>query len=349
MYNHAYRLEVIPMRVAVMGATGYAGMTLVKYLLKHPKVRIEALTTHHYTGESLADLNGAFRGENLPELISHEDLLIKMADLEVVFLALPHGVTMDWVKAFETSHALLIDLSGDYRLSAMDYENWYGQTHRHVQGLKRAVYGLPEVINRVSDQTKLIANPGCYPTASILALAPLVAAGCIDTKNIIIDAKSGASGTGRSAVIANLYCEINETLRPYGVSDHRHTPEIERILSQIANEAIMVQFTPHLIPMQSGLLVTCYASLNREMSQASLWELYSTYYHKAPFIRLIEGLPETRWVVGSNFADIGIRLDLRTGRVMVFCAIDNTIKGAAGQAIQNMNRALGLDETLGLR
>ncbi len=336
------------MKIAVLGASGYAGLTLIHWLCRHPEAEIKLITSNQYAGDALHSLDGRFYNQMLPLLSQHERIIDQIDEIDFIFLALPHGVSKTWVEKLRPYGKPLVDLSGDYRLDAKTYQDWYQEEHLDLVGLEMAHYGLATLFE-VPKGHQLTANPGCYPTASILALAPLVKAGLIDLESIVIDAKSGASGAGRSASISSLYCEVNETIRAYGVCAHRHTPEIEKILSRLADQPVMVQFTPHLVPMQHGLLASCYAKLKRVMTEAELLEIYRDFYHDKPFVRVIEGLPETRWVIGSNDADISVRIDGRTGRVMAFCAIDNTVLGAAGQAIQNMNLMMGWPQTLGLK
>ncbi|MCK8059505.1 MULTISPECIES: N-acetyl-gamma-glutamyl-phosphate reductase [unclassified Fusibacter] len=337
------------MRVSVIGATGYAGKNLVKLLVNHPVATIKVLTSNQYIGKSYESCFGEFRGYDLPVLSAHEHVFEVLEELDVVFLALPHGITMDYVKRLRTSGKLVIDLSGDYRLTKEEYDLWYQVDHIDEEGLEEAVYGLSEAFGESIEGCRLISNPGCYPTASLLSLMPLVKEGLIELGSIVIDAKSGVSGAGRTLRTDLLYCEVNESFRAYAPGTHRHTPEIERYLSDIAGEPVIVQFTPHLIPVHSGLLVSAYATLKKGVDGKNVENAFHQFYSEKLFIRIIEGLPETRWVVGTNFADIGFSVDKRTGRVLVFCAIDNTIKGAAGQAVQNMNLSLGLEETMGLK
>jgi N-acetyl-gamma-glutamyl-phosphate reductase len=338
----------VEMNVSIMGATGYAGKHLVKILINHPEIKISLLTTNQYVGKSYDSCFGEFRGTSLPTLSAHESIFEQLEELDIIFLALPHGITMNYVSRLRQSGKLIIDLSGDYRLTKETYEQWYKVNHIDEIGIKNAVYGLSEVYSKQLVGQNLITNPGCYPTATLLGLIPLVDADFIELDGIVIDAKSGVSGAGRTLKTELLYCEVNENLKAYAPCEHRHTPEIERVLSEHVKEEVVVQFTPHLIPMQSGMLTSTYAVLKEGISSEQIAKTYSAYYANRPFIRLIEGLPETRWVVGTNYADIGFSVDERTNRILVFCAIDNTIKGAAGQAVQNMNIALGFKESLGL-
>jgi len=262
---------------------------------------------------------------------------------------MPHG------KAFEITETALslgvkvIDLGADFRLKSKDvYEDWYGVKHESAELLETAVYGLTELNREAIKKCTLLANPGCYPTATILALTPLLKNKLIDINSIIVDAKSGVSGAGRTANIGSLFTECNESIKAYAVATHRHTPEIEQELSAVSLENVMISFTPHLVPMNRGILSTCYASLKKDITTEDVISLYRDFYKDDYFIKIINGLPETRWVRGSNLCHIGIKVDKRTKRVIIISAIDNLIKGAAGQAVQNMNIMFGLKETTGL-
>lgn len=367
-------------RVGVMGASGYAGMQLVDLLMSHPNIELLALSAHQGAGQYLEGMHpkyGVLGYRGL--LLTHQELLDGLDELDVVFLALPHGVSQTWVKALRQKGAqskpaaspLIIDLSGDYRLPQEDYEQWYQQEHTDPEGLNQMHYGLPALFHQSAGANQ-ISNPGCYPTAALLALAPLLAHGLVAPADLVVDAKSGVSGAGRSAAVANLYCEVNESVKVYGVGTHRHTPEIEHHLSRIAGQHCTVQFTPHLVPMQYGLLASAYGRYIENFNSPgtigagtqpqpetqsqpqpqpdteALLGLYRDYYAESPVVKVIAGLPETRWAVGTPLAYVTVRSDLRTGRIMAFCAIDNTWMGAASQAIQNMNLALGWPELTGL-
>jgi N-acetyl-gamma-glutamyl-phosphate reductase len=337
-------------RVGVIGATGYAGEQLVWILHNHSEVKIEFLSAHNYAEVEFNKVYGNYNGFIEEKCIDMEEAIKRIDKIDVLFIALPHG------KAFELSKIALdhgvkvIDLGADFRLNSESlYETWYGVKHESTQLLGDAVYGLTELNREKIKDCNLLANPGCYPTATILGLAPLLNKKLIDVDSIIIDAKSGVSGAGRSANIATLYTECNESIKAYGVTNHRHTPEIEQELSKLANENVVISFTPHLVPMNRGILSTCYGSLNTELTTEELLDIYRNYYKDEYFIKIIPDLPETRWVRGSNLCHIGLRVDKRTNRVIVVSVIDNLIKGAAGQAVQNMNIMFGLKENQGLQ
>jgi N-acetyl-gamma-glutamyl-phosphate reductase len=337
-------------RVGVVGATGYAGEQLVWILHNHKEVSIEFLSSHNYAGESFSDIYRNFTGFIEDRCINMEQAFSSLDSIDVLFIALPHG------KAFKlTEEALrlsvkVIDLGADFRLNSQDeYEKWYELKHESAVLLDAAVYGIPELNRDKIKSCNLLANPGCYPTATILGLAPLLRNKLIDNNSIIIDAKSGISGAGRAANIATLFTECNESIKAYGVPGHRHTPEIEQELSKLAGETSIVSFTPHLIPINRGILSTCYSTLKVNLTEEELKSLYLDFYKDEHFVKVLDSLPETRWVRGSNICHIGMRLDKRTNRVIVISAIDNLIKGAAGQAVQNMNIMFDIPETEGLK
>ena len=278
-----------------------------------------------------------------------EDDISKASDAaDVIFLSLPAGLASSMVSEDLLSKCVVIDLGADFRLhSQAVYEKWYRTEHHSPSLLAEAVYGLPELHRIQIVGKRLIANPGCYTTCSILTLHPLLKAGLVEKDGIIIDAKSGTSGAGRGEKLSSLFCEVDESIKPYGVATHRHTPEIEQELSLSAGSGVVVQFTPHLVPMNRGLLSVCYARLKDGVGDDDVAEAYAIYSGE-PFIRLIDGLPETRFVKGTNMVDISWRIDRRTGNIIAMGAIDNLVKGAAGQAVQNMNIAFGLDESTGL-
>ncbi len=337
-------------KAGIIGATGYAGAELVRILMRHPEAEVKWLVSKSYVGERFSSIYGnMFRiidedclGEDLPQLAEEAD---------VIFTATPQGYLSQLLTEEILEKTRVIDLSADYRLSDVSvYEQWYKLQHGSPQLIKKAVYGLCEIHREAVKKTRLVANPGCYTTCSILSVYPLVAEGLINPATIVIDAKSGTSGAGRGAKTANLFCEVNENIKAYGVATHRHTPEIEEQLSLAAKEPVTVSFTPHLVPMNRGILVTAYASVMDELTEEDIRSAYEKYYKDEYFIRLLPAgvCPETKWVEGSNFVDIGFVLDMRTGRVIIMGALDNLVKGAAGQAVQNMNLLLGLDEKTGL-
>ncbi len=336
-------------KAGIVGATGYGGQQLVWLLRNRADVEIRFISAHSNVGTEFADIYGNFKGFMADKTIDVDDVSNHINDIDVLFLALPHGKAFELVELAYKNNVKVIDISADYRIKdETEYEKWYGVKHGTPQLLKEAVYGLPELYRESIKDSKIIANPGCYPTTSILALAPLLKNGLVDTKSIIIDAKSGVSGAGRSANINNLYAEINESFKAYSLTNHRHTPEIEQVLSEQSGEKLTLNFSPHLVPMNRGILATCYANLKTSKTEDELYDLYKEQYKNEFFIRILKALPETRWVRNTNICDIALRVDKRTNRVIVVSAIDNLIKGAAGQAVQNMNIMFGLEETKGI-
>ena len=337
-------------KAGIIGATGYAGAELVRLLTAHKNVEIVWYGSRSYIDKKFSEVFGNFF--NIVDekcLDDNMDELSKMAD--VIFTATPQGFCSSLVKEEILKNTKIIDLSADYRIKDVDiYEKWYGLKHPTPEFIKEAVYGLCEVNRESIKNARLLANPGCYPTCSTLSIYPLLKEGIIDASTIIIDAKSGTSGAGRGAKVNNLFCEVNENIKAYGVATHRHTPEIEEQLSYAAGEKVLLNFTPHLVPMNRGILVTAYASLKKKVSYSEVKSIYESYYKDETFIRLLDEnvCPETRFVEGSNFVDINFKIDERTNRIIMMGAIDNLIKGAAGQAVQNMNIMFGLDETEGL-
>lgn len=336
-------------RVAVVGASGYTGVELLRLLVRHPEVELTCVTSRQYEGQQIADVF-----PSLAQIVTHRCCAVDVAAIaenaDVVFTALPHKTAMEVVPGFLDAGCRVVDLSADYRLKDVAvYEAWY-QAHSSPQLLREAVYGLPELYRCEIERARLVANPGCYPTSIALALAPLLKAGVIDHRTLIVDSKSGTSGAGRSAKTGSLFCEVNEGFKAYGVGSHRHTPEIEQTLSALAGESVVVNFTPHLLPVNRGILSTCYATLATGVSQQDVDGLFSQSYAREPFVRLCQNgqLPNTGYIQGSNYADIGVVVDHRTQRVIVVSAIDNLVKGAAGQAVQNMNLMCGFDELSGL-
>ena len=336
-------------KVGILGATGYAGQQLVWILRNHPQCEIIFLNSHNYTKNQYSEVYNNYSGLLEDTCINLEEAESKLPLINVLFIALPHGKSFDIVKKALAQGIKVIDLGADYRLkSAEVYKRWYGLEHEYKNALKDASYGLVELNRESIKKASLVANPGCYPTASILSLCPLLKHEMINPDSIIIDAKSGITGAGRTANISNLFTECNDSVKAYGIGSHRHTPEIEQELSNIYEEDITLSFTPHLIPMNRGILTTCYAKLNTKINTEELKEIYKSFYKDEYFVKIIENLPETRWVRGSNLCHIGVRVDSRTNRVIIVAAIDNLIKGAAGQAVQNMNVMFNLKETTGL-
>jgi len=336
-------------KVGIVGASGYSGVELVRILCRHPGVDLTVLTSRQYQGRQLAEIFANFFGRT--ELVfSNPEAgeLAKSADF--FFTAVPHKTAMDIVPTLLSAGKKVVDLSADFRLKdPMIYEEWY-QPHTARQYIKEAVYGLPELYRDQIKKSRLIANPGCYPTSVILGLAPLLRAGVIDPASIVVDSKSGASGAGRAAQTGTLFCEVADGFRAYKVGEHRHTPEMEQEISLLCQESVVVSFTPHLLPISRGILSTIYAKLRKPFSQEEIYELYVRSYADEPFIRLGKPgfYPATQHVRGSNYCDLGFKVDERTGRIVVLSAIDNLVKGAAGQAVQNMNLMCGFSETQGL-
>jgi len=336
-------------KVAIVGASGYTGVELIRLLHRHPQVKITCVTSRQNTGEEISQVFPSLLGEVSLVCDPVETALVN-EKADVIFTCLPHKTAMEVVPDFLAAGKKVVDLSADFRLKDVaTYEAWY-QSHSCPELLEKAVYGLPELYRDQIRQTDLVANPGCYPTSVALGLAPLLRNSWIDPATIVIDSKSGTSGAGRSAKIASLFCEVNEAFKAYGIGNHRHTPEIEQTLTDLAGKDIVVNFTPHLLPINRGILSTCYATSTSKKTTSELVDLYNDFYKKEMFVRIHpEGqFPDVAFVRGSNFCNIGVLSDDRTGRIIVVSVIDNLVKGAAGQAVQNMNIMLGFDETLGL-
>ena len=337
-------------KAGIIGATGYAGAEIVRLLMGHPEVEIKWYGSRSYIDQRYADIyRNMFQ---IVEDVCKDDNLDKLAEeVDVIFTATPQGFCASVINEEILSKVKVIDLSADFRIKDVKtYEKWYGIEHKSPEYIKEAVYGLCEINREDIKKARLVANPGCYTTCSILSLYPLVKEGLIDPSTIIIDAKSGTSGAGRGAKMDNLFCEVNENMKAYGVATHRHTPEIEEQLGYAAGEEIILNFTPHLVPMNRGLLVTAYASLKEKVSYETVRAAYDKYYEKEKFVRVLDKdvCPQTKWVEGSNYVDVNFKIDERTSRVIVMGALDNLVKGAAGQAVQNMNLVFGLEESTGL-
>lgn len=336
-------------KTAVLGATGYAGIELVRILSAHPEAEISVLGSKSFAGQKICDVY-----QNFNHILDNEceELdLDKVAQCDIAFTALPHGASKTVIPQILEHGVKVIDLSGDYRYDdALVYEKWYGQTHSSPELLKESVYGLPELHRDIIKDARLIGNPGCYTTCSILGAFPLLKSGIGSTENIIIDAKSGVTGAGRGLSMQCHFCECTENTKAYKIALHRHTSEIEQELSKAAQKQIMLSFTPHLIPQKRGILATIYINLNKPSTTEEILELYKEFYKNEFFVRVkdINMLPETKHVAGSNFVDIGVVVDERLQRAVVVSALDNIVKGAAGQAVQNMNLMFGLDEKTGL-
>lgn len=339
-------------KVGIIGSTGYAGQELVRLLLQHPEAEIVWYGSRSYIDQSYHKVyQNMFR---LVDQVCQDDNMEELAEqADVIFTATPQGFCASLMKESILERTKIIDLSADFRLKDVSvYEEWYKISHAAPQYLQEAVYGLCEINREEIKTARLIANPGCYTTCSILTAYPLIKEGLIDPSTLIIDAKSGTSGAGRSAKTGNLFCEVNESIKAYGIASHRHMPEIEEQLGYAAGRPVLLNFTPHLVPMNRGILATEYASLtDPSVTEKTVREVYEAYYGKEYFIRLLEEgtYPETRWVEGSNFLDINVKIDRRTGRIIMIGAIDNLVKGAAGQAVQNMNLVFGLEENTGLQ
>lgn len=342
-------------KAGIIGATGYAGNELVRILMGHKEVEIKWYGSRSYIDKKYAEVY-----QNMFEIVDDtclDDNIEELANqVDVIFTATPQGFLAGVLTEEILSKTKIVDLSADYRIKDVKvYEKWYGIEHKSPQFIEEAVYGLCEINREKVRGARLVANPGCYTTCSILTAYPLVKEGMIDTSTLIVDAKSGTSGAGRGAKLPNLFCEVNENMKAYGVASHRHTPEIEEQLSYAAGEEIMINFTPHLVPMNRGILATEYATLKRKPDGSlptyeEVKAIYDKYYQKEKFVRVLEKdvLPETKWVEGSNYVDINFRIDERTGRIVMLGALDNLVKGAAGQAVQNMNLLFGFDEAEGL-
>ncbi len=337
-------------RTAVVGGSGYTGVELLRILSGHPEFEVTTISSRQHAGRPV--------GEVFPSLRAISDLVFREPDpeailneAEAVFTALPHRTAMEMIPRLMGENVRIVDLSADFRFNdAGVYEAWY-QTHSAPDLLRTSVYGLPELHFSAIQKASLVGNPGCYPTSIILGIAPLLKGGWIDPATVIADSKSGVSGAGRGASLTVHYCEVNDSIKAYNVGTHRHTPEIEQELSLLAGAPVTISFTPHLTPMTRGILSTVYANLTRPAKTEDLLAVYNDFYGGKPFVRVYPkgSLPATAFVRGTNYADIGITVDPRTDRVVVTAAIDNLVKGASGQAVQNMNIMFGFDETTGLK
>ena len=337
-------------KVGIIGATGYAGGELVRILMGHKDAEIKWYGSRSYVDQKYADVY-----RNMFQIVDAkcmDDNMEELADqVDVIFTATPQGLCASLVNEEILSKTKIIDLSADFRLKDVNvYEEWYKIEHKAPQYIDEAVYGLCEINRDLVKSARIVANPGCYTTCSILTAYPLAKEGLIDMSTLIIDAKSGTSGAGRGAKLPNLYCEVNENIKAYGVATHRHTPEIEEQLGYASGETVVLNFTPHLVPMNRGILATEYATLKKKVTYEEVKAVYDQYYAKEKFVRVLDRdvCPETKWVEGSNYVDIGFKIDPRTNRIIMMGAIDNLVKGAAGQAVQNMNLLFGLPEDEGL-
>ena len=338
-------------KVGIIGATGYAGGELVRILTGHKEAEIKWYGSRSYVDKKYADVY-----QNFFQIVDDkcmDDNMEALADeVDVIFTATPQGLCASLVNEDILNKVKIVDLSADFRIKDVaTYEKWYGIEHKSPQFIEEAVYGLCEINREYVKKARLIANPGCYPTCSTLSIYPLAKEGLIDMNTVIIDAKSGTSGAGRGAKMDNLYCEVNENIKAYGVAGHRHTPEIEEQLSYAAGEPVLLNFTPHLVPMNRGILITAYASLTKDVTYEEVKAVYDKYYEEEYFVRVLDKdvCPQTKWVEGSNYVDVNYKIDKRTGRIIMMGAMDNLVKGAAGQAVQNMNLMFGFAENEGLK
>ncbi len=337
-------------KVGIIGSTGYAGAELVRILTAHKEAEIVWYGSRSYIDKKYASVyQNMFQ---IVDAVCLDDNMEELAEqVDVIFTATPQGLCASLVNEEILSKVKIIDLSADFRIKDVEtYEKWYGIEHKSPEFIEEAVYGLCEVNREDVKKARLVANPGCYTTCSILTAYPLAKEGLIDLSTLIIDAKSGTSGAGRGAKLPNLFCEVNENMKAYGIASHRHTPEIEEQLGYAAGEEVVLNFTPHLVPMNRGILATEYAKLTKKVTYEEIKAVYDKYYADEKFVRVLEKdvFPETKWVEGSNYVDINFKIDERTGRIIMVGAIDNLVKGAAGQAVQNMNLMFGVKESEGL-
>ena len=334
-------------KIGIIGATGYTGSELVRILTNHSDVEITMITSESRAGELFSDVHPFLQGIADQKLVSINQ--IDEYKLDLVFLALPHGISMDFAKRFKDKPFKIIDLSGDFRLSSKEvYEEWYKLNHIFPEGIEKAVFGSPELYFDKIKDANLIANPGCFPTTAILGLAPLLKGNLIEEDRIIVDSKTGVTGAGIKAKTVNLYSNVNDNFKAYGLKNHRHTIEMQGILDEVSGKETRIQFTPHLLPVDRGILSTIYVRPTEHMDENKLKELYKDFYANAPFVRLRNQEPAIKDVRGTNYCDLYVTYDQRTNMVIIISVIDNLIKGAAGQAVQNMNIMFGLDETKGL-
>lgn len=334
-------------KVAILGGSGYTALELIKILLRHPGVEIAAVVSRQEDTPLVSELHHSLTGRIDLRCEPFDVDRLVARGVQCAFGCLPHGISMSTLPALLSRGLRVIDLSADYRLrDANVYAQWYGESHEDLAHLAQAVYGLPEIYGDDIATAQLVANPGCYPQTAILGLAPLVAGKYIDLEEIIVDSKSGVSGAGRTPKLAHHFPECNESVSAYQVGQHRHTPEIEQALSEVAGEPVRVLFTPHLIPMDRGIFTTIYARPHRAVTQAQLLDVYRTFYASAPFVRVVEHLPATKDSAGSNFLDVTVRVV--RDHIVVLSAEDNLIRGASGVAVHNFNRMYGLDERTGL-
>lgn len=337
-------------KVGIIGSTGYAGGELVRLLMNHKEAEIKWFGSRSYVDKKYADVYQNFF-QIVDDKCMDDNMEALANEVDVIFTATPQGLCASLVNEDILNKVKIVDLSADFRIKDVaTYESWYGIEHKSPQFIEEAVYGLCEINREDIKKARLIANPGCYPTCSTLSIYPLAKEGLIDMSTVIIDAKSGTSGAGRGAKVDNLYCEVNENIKAYGVANHRHTPEIEEQLSYASGEEVLLNFTPHLVPMNRGILITAYATLKKDVTYEEVKAVYDKYYANEKFVRVLEKgvCPQTKWVEGSNYVDVNFKIDPRTKRIIMMGAMDNLVKGAAGQAVQNMNLMFGLKESEGL-
>ena len=334
-------------RVGIFGATGYVGLSLMTLLKNHKEAEVIFGHSNNYAGKMYKEI---FRGCNSELILStFEQCIDKLKDVDVVFLALPHGISFKVVEEAMKYNVKVIEIGGDYRLDdPLEYEKWYGVKHTSLEYLKEAVYGLPEINKDKIKEARVLANPGCYATASSLGLLPIINAGLCDTKTIVVDGKSGTSGAGRGASVDNIFSEINENFKAYKVGCHRHTPEIEQVLNTKSKSDVKLTFVPQLVPMTRGILITAYVDLTSDIKEEEIFDLYKDFYKDAKFVEVVEEVPQTKWSKNTNMAYISVRKDERTNKLIIISVIDNLVKGAAGQGIQNMNIMFGIPEDTGL-
>ncbi len=335
-------------KIGIVGATGYTGSELVRLLKNHPKIEIAIITSESHAGKKFSEVHPFFQDIEEQTLQTIKD--IDNLNLDLVFLALPHGVSMNFVKDNANKPFKIVDLSGDFRLPSKEvYEEWYDMIHIYPEGIGNSVFGLPELFQEQIKTADLVANPGCFPTSAILAIAPLLKGNFIDEKSIIIDSKTGVTGAGIKPKTVNLFSNVNDNFNAYGVKTHRHTIEIQSILDTCSDKSTLVQFTPHLLPVDRGILSTTYLTPTKPLNETDLNAIYKAFYKAAPFVRIREQLPTIKDVRGTNYCDIYVTYDQRTNRIIVISTIDNLVKGAAGQAVANMNLMFGFDQTTGLK
>ncbi|MDA3867172.1 MAG: N-acetyl-gamma-glutamyl-phosphate reductase [Salinivirgaceae bacterium] len=334
-------------KVAIIGVTGYTGSELLRILSNHPLVEVAMVSSESRAGDKVTDVHPFLQG--IADLTIQSVDQIDDVELDLVFLALPHGVSMDFVRRFKNKDFKIVDLSGDFRLSSPEvFKKWYNMPHSYAEGFENAVFGMPELFSAEIQKARLVANPGCFPTSAILGAAPLFANQLVDASPLVVDSKTGVTGAGVKSKPVNLYSNVNDNFKAYGIKKHRHTIEIEEKLGGLSKNMPMVQFTPHLLPVDRGILTSIYAKPSSTIDEAKLNDVYREFYANAPFVRLRDEAPSIKDVRGSNYCDIYTTYDERTNMIIVVSVIDNLVKGAAGQAVHNMNLMMGMPENTGL-